>query len=242
MKKWKFGSYFRVPNWGCYSYATISLGYWLAFVGRQVQTPWDPGGFVVHWHLSTGRGTSRILRGRECHAPRVMPVLSHWALLQSGLWSSGWPNYRSMDRGLYTRRPAQEKDIEGLNRLQVPHLLLWFLTSCSSASPPCFCWILTSNSIVSSICIWILVLIRLFVTSLWSGHDRRLVAGVCVEDGGRDSGGWWRCNTGPWWTAARGRREGGGRAAPLGRWRRDNRGRRWSSFPDARLNCFKSYS
>jgi hypothetical protein len=70
-------------------YAANATRCWSAFVALQVQTPWDTGGSAIPWYLIIGLRTSRILRGRECHAPRVMFVLFHWALLQNGLWSVG---------------------------------------------------------------------------------------------------------------------------------------------------------
>jgi hypothetical protein len=45
----------------------------------------------------------------ECHTPRVMLVLIHWALLQKGLWSMGLAQIQENDRCFYTRRPTQEK-------------------------------------------------------------------------------------------------------------------------------------
>lgn len=40
----------------------------------EIRRPWDPGGFAVVWYHVTGLRSSRILRGRECHAPRAMTL------------------------------------------------------------------------------------------------------------------------------------------------------------------------
>jgi hypothetical protein len=90
-------------------YAVVAIGCWSAVVALQVQTPWDPGGSAFPWHLIIGLRASRILRGRECHTPRVLPVLFFWALLQMGCGPRAWPKYKRVDRCLYRRRPTQER-------------------------------------------------------------------------------------------------------------------------------------
>jgi hypothetical protein len=132
-------------------YAVVVIECWSSFLALQVQTPC---GSAIPCYLITGSRASRILRGRECHTPKVTPIMAHSALLEKGLWSVGLAQlHDEVNQRLYRRRPVQGKGIEGLNRLRASRPLLWFLTSFSCSHLLAFADFSPQTLLYLSICI-----------------------------------------------------------------------------------------
>lgn len=120
-------------------YAIVAIGCCSTIVVQSVQIPWDPGGSAITWCYIIGLRTSRNLRGRECHALRVMPLFSLWVLLHKGLQFLGLAQilkYVSMPISYKSSTREGHRLIESSATFSP---LLQFLISCYCISSPCFC-------------------------------------------------------------------------------------------------------